>query len=126
MTASTAAPLTAPRVLSLIPPMTQLNTPYPSTAYLTGFLRSRGITAVQEDLALALVLDRCGKAVEVGFAEPATLPESLSSLPGCRLLVDADAMRRDVDLVVTVDVPSLKRLGALSDLPRLLAGVVVQ
>jgi len=44
------------RVLSVIPPMTQLNTPYPSTAYLTGFLRSRGIAAVQEDLALALVL----------------------------------------------------------------------
>ncbi|HEX5389668.1 MAG TPA: radical SAM protein, partial [Burkholderiaceae bacterium] len=42
--------------LSLIPPMTQLNTPYPSTAYLTGFLRSRGVPAVQEDLALALVL----------------------------------------------------------------------
>jgi len=36
--------------------MTQLNTPYPSTAYLTGFLRSRGIDAVQEDLALALIL----------------------------------------------------------------------
>jgi hypothetical protein len=45
------------RVLSVIPPMTQLNTPYPSTAYLTGFLRARGFTAVQEDLALALVLD---------------------------------------------------------------------
>ena len=44
------------RVLSVIPPMTQLNTPYPSTAYLTGFLRSRAIEAVQEDLALALVL----------------------------------------------------------------------
>ncbi len=44
------------RVLSLIPPMTQLNTPYPSTAYLTGFLRSQGVDAVQEDLALALVL----------------------------------------------------------------------
>ena len=44
------------RVLSLIPPMTQLNTPYPSTAYLTGFLRSRGVAAAQEDLALALVL----------------------------------------------------------------------
>jgi radical SAM superfamily enzyme YgiQ (UPF0313 family) len=47
---------TAPRVLSLIPPMTQLNTPYPSTAYLTGFLRSRGIQAAQADLALELVL----------------------------------------------------------------------
>jgi len=44
------------RVLSLVPPMTQLNTPYPSTAYLTGFLRSRGVDAVQDDLALALAL----------------------------------------------------------------------
>ncbi len=52
-------PMTArpARVLSVIPPMTQLNTPYPSTAYLTGFLRSRGLDAVQEDLALALVLE---------------------------------------------------------------------
>jgi radical SAM superfamily enzyme YgiQ (UPF0313 family) len=47
----------APRLLSLIPPMTQLNTPYPSTAYLTGFLRARGFEAQQEDLALQLVLE---------------------------------------------------------------------
>lgn len=67
-------------------------------------------------LALGLVLDKCGKRVEVSFAEPAGLPESLASLPGCRLLVRPEAMRRDVDLVVTVDVPSVKRLGALSDL----------
>ncbi|MFZ2268128.1 MAG: radical SAM protein [Azonexus sp.] len=45
------------RVLSVIPPMTQLNTPYPSTAYLTGFLRSRSVDAVQEDIALQLVLE---------------------------------------------------------------------
>jgi len=44
------------RVLSVIPPMTQLNTPYPSTAYLTGFLRARGVDARQCDLALALAL----------------------------------------------------------------------
>lgn len=67
-------------------------------------------------LALGLVLDKCGKRVEVSFAEPAGLPESLASLPGCRLLVSPDAMRRDADLVVTVDVPSVKRLGALSGL----------
>jgi len=52
----------APRVLSVIPPMTQLNTPYPATAYLTGFLRSRGIDAAQEDLALALVLRLLSRA----------------------------------------------------------------
>ena len=67
-------------------------------------------------LALGLVLDRSGKQVEVSFAAPATLPESLRSLPGGDLLVGPDEMRRDVDLVVTVDVPSLKRLGALGDL----------
>ena len=44
------------RVLAVIPPMTQLNTPYPATAYLTGFLRSRGVAAFQEDFALKLVL----------------------------------------------------------------------
>lgn len=60
------------RVLSLIPPMTQLNTPYPSTAYLTGFLRSRGIDAVQEDLALALVLKLF-------------TPAGLEALRGCAL-----------------------------------------
>jgi radical SAM superfamily enzyme YgiQ (UPF0313 family) len=56
LNADPTSPL-SPRVLSIIPPMTQLNTPYPSTAYLTGFLRSRGVAAVQEDLALALILD---------------------------------------------------------------------
>jgi bifunctional oligoribonuclease and PAP phosphatase NrnA len=67
-------------------------------------------------LALALVLDQCGKAVEVSFATPATLPQSLQTLPGGRLLVDPEAMRCDVDLVVTVDIPSIHRLGGLSDL----------
>src|SRR5271167_4065224 len=44
------------RILSIIPPMTQLNTPYPATAYLTGFLRSRGFAAAQTDLSIALAL----------------------------------------------------------------------
>ena len=44
------------RILSIIPPMTQLNTPYPSTAYLTGFLHSHGFKAEQEDLSIALAL----------------------------------------------------------------------
>jgi bifunctional oligoribonuclease and PAP phosphatase NrnA len=64
-------------------------------------------------LALAAVLDQSDKAVQVSFAAPATLPESLRSLPGGRLLVNPDVMRRDVDLVVTVDIPSINRLGDL-------------
>src|SRR2546421_3314104 len=53
MTANTTPAL---RILSIIPPMTQLNTPYPSTAYLTGFLRSRGFHAEQTDLSIGLAL----------------------------------------------------------------------
>lgn len=69
----------ATRVLCVIPPMTQLNTPYPSTAYLTGFLRSRGITAVQEDLAIALVLELlCAKGLH------SVRDELLAAPPGTR------------------------------------------
>jgi hypothetical protein len=57
--------------------MTQLNTPYPSTAYLTGFLRSRGFEAVQEDLALALVLCLLSRQ---GLAEVAAAVDLLPSV----------------------------------------------
>ena len=71
--------------------------------------------SVGAGLALALVLDRDGVDVQVSFASPDTLPESLRTLPGCGLLVARADLRRDADLVVTVDAPSLKRLGALAD-----------
>ncbi|WCN10583.1 B12-binding domain-containing radical SAM protein [Marinomonas mediterranea] len=44
-------------VLLMTPPMTQLNTPYPATAYLTGFLRSRNYDAIQRDPAIELFLE---------------------------------------------------------------------
>ncbi len=69
-------------------------------------------------LALAQVLERSGKAVAVSFAAPATLPESLRSLPGGHLLVAPDEVSTDTDLVVTVDIPSVNRLGALGQLVR--------
>ena len=69
----------SPRILSVIPPMTQLNTPYPSTAYITGFLRSRGVDAVQADLALALdyatVASRVTALVQ---SEPVELVETMA------------------------------------------------
>ncbi|GJL53639.1 MAG: radical SAM protein [Nitrospirales bacterium] len=45
-----------PSLLLVIPPLTQLNTPYPSTAYLTGFLRSRGYCVEQADVGIEMVL----------------------------------------------------------------------
>jgi len=42
--------------LFLTPPMTQLNTPYPATAYITGFLRARGVVCQQGDFSIELML----------------------------------------------------------------------
>ncbi len=70
------------RILSLIPPMTQLNTPYPSTAYLTGFLRSRDITAAQEDLALELVLQLfSAEGLQAIYDSILTLPKKAHTEP---------------------------------------------
>ncbi|GAC1372031.1 MAG: hypothetical protein NVSMB30_12340 [Hymenobacter sp.] len=46
----------SPRILLLTPPLTQLNTPYPATAYIKGFLGGRGYAVTQADLGLQLVL----------------------------------------------------------------------
>ncbi|MFV0493864.1 DHH family phosphoesterase [Mycobacterium sp.] len=72
--------------------------------------------AIGAALALAAVLDQRGKPAQVSFAEPQELAESLRCLPGRHLLVGPDELRRDVDLVVTVDVPNVHRLGGLRDL----------
>ncbi len=70
--------------------------------------------AVGAGLALGLTLARAGVPVQVSF--PDGPPESLRSLPGRELLVGPDAVHRNVDLVVVVDVPSVNRLGDLAGL----------
>ncbi len=50
-------PSASPRILLLTPPLTQLNTPYPATAYIKGFLHgARGYQVEQADMGLLLVL----------------------------------------------------------------------
>lgn len=45
------------KVLLLTTPFTQLNTPYPATAFLKGFLNSRDINSVQADLGIETILE---------------------------------------------------------------------
>jgi hypothetical protein len=85
---SAAMPTPPARVLSIVPPMTQLNTPYPSTAYLTGFLRGRGVAAAQVDLALALALAMLS-------------PQGLQSVQAAALALPAD--RRSARVRAFVD-----------------------
>jgi hypothetical protein len=46
----------AATVLLITPPFTQLNTPYPATAYLKGFLNTKNISAFQADLGIEVTV----------------------------------------------------------------------
>ena len=90
----------SPRVLLLIPPLTQLNTPYPSTAYLTGFLRSRGYAVAQADLGIEMVLGLFSRA---GLLEAFDYVRAhRASLPGesTQMLAVADAYIHTIEPVV--------------------------
>jgi hypothetical protein len=43
-------------LLLITPPFTQLNTPYPATAYIKGFLNTKGVSAFQMDLGIEVIL----------------------------------------------------------------------
>jgi hypothetical protein len=45
-----------PKVIFITPPFTQLNTPYPATAYLKGFMNTQGLASYQADLGLEVIL----------------------------------------------------------------------
>lgn len=61
------------RVLLLTPPMIQLNTPYPATAYLTGFLREHaaglGLEVSQADASILLFLRLYSRPLITRMAE---------------------------------------------------------
>ena len=48
-------------VLLITPPFTQLNTPYPATAYLKGFFNTKNITTVQADLGIEVTMELFSK-----------------------------------------------------------------
>jgi radical SAM superfamily enzyme YgiQ (UPF0313 family) len=114
-----------PTVLLLIPPLTQLNTPYPSTAYLTGFLRSKGIRCEQADLGIEMVLrlfSRNGLTRVFDELEPRK-----QSLPpeAQRMLANRAAILDHIDHVVAYLqgrasnlTASLSRRGSLPQGPR--------
>ncbi|MBP1650070.1 MAG: Radical domain protein [Bacteroidetes bacterium] len=43
-------------VFLITPPFTQLNTPYPATAYLKGFLNTKGVSSFQADLGIEVIV----------------------------------------------------------------------
>jgi hypothetical protein len=87
------------KILLVTPPLTQLNTPYPATAHLMGFLRSQNIESSQMDLSIELVqaLFTRNKLNDI-FDIASTLPKL--SKQNKNLLQQADFYLRTIDPVM--------------------------
>ena len=78
-------------LLLITPPFTQLNTPYPATAYLKGFLQTKGEIAYQADLGIEVILNLFSSSgLASMFAELEATDAELSdnSYRICRLQTD--------------------------------------
>ena len=61
-------------LLLITPPFTQLNTPYPATAYIKGFLNTKNISSYQTDLGIEVILELFSrKGLRKIFSENITL-----------------------------------------------------
>ena len=85
------------KILLITPPFTQLNTPYPATPYLKGFLKQQGYDAFQADLGIELINAVFSRE---GFQElfDAIKPSGKKLSPNSRLII-----RNKANYLQTID-----------------------
>jgi hypothetical protein len=89
------------KVLFITPPFTQLNTPYPATAYLKGFLNTINIPSFQADLGIEVILSLFSqKGLTAIFQEAAQKGETLSE-NSSRIFDLKDSYIQTIDVVIS-------------------------
>jgi len=90
------------KILLITPPFTQLNTPYPATAYIKGFLNTKGIAAGQMDLGMDTILALFSrKGLEDLFAEVNMESLKNSSPNAQRIFTLKDNYIETIDAVIS-------------------------
>jgi hypothetical protein len=93
--------LLQPTVFLITPPFTQLNTPYPATAYLKGFLNTKQIAARQADLGIEVILALFSKSgLTQLFAHIDKLDSSAFSDNAQRIIALQDYYIQRIDPVI--------------------------
>jgi hypothetical protein len=90
-------------VYLITPPFTQLNTPYPGTAYLKGFLNTKNISSFQSDLGIEVMLKLfCKEGLQNIFEQCAAIDEQSISLSenAKRMIALKDAYIHEIDAVI--------------------------
>ena len=82
------------------PPFTQLNTPYPATAYIKGFLNTKNIESYQMDLGIEVILELFSSAGMTKLFEVALDKNSILSDNSQRIYALKDHYIRPLDNII--------------------------
>lgn len=87
-------------LLLITPPFTQLNTPYPATAYLKGFLNTKDISAFQMDLGIEVILELFSKKTFTNLFDLAIKNQSIVTDNCQRIYTLKDDYLQPLDAVI--------------------------
>lgn len=87
-------------VFLLTPPFTQLNTPYPATAYLKGFLSTIQVDAFQMDLGIEVILEIFSKKGLIDLFDSVSHQNRNLSSNAARILALRDEYEKTIDDVI--------------------------
>ena len=83
------------------PPFTQLNTPYPATAYLKGFLNTKNISSFQMDLGIEVILELFSKKGLQNVFDVAFENDRISSYNAQRIYALKGEYLKNIDAVIS-------------------------
>lgn len=89
-----------PTVFLITPPFTQLNTPYPATAYIKGFLNTKGKSSFQSDLGIEVILKLFSKQGLKDIFQEAEKNPNTKSDNAKRILALQDDYVKVIDAVI--------------------------
>ncbi|SDX69792.1 Radical SAM superfamily enzyme YgiQ, UPF0313 family [Flavobacterium degerlachei] len=87
------------KLFLITPPFTQLNTPYPATAYIKGFLNTKNIDSVQADLGIEVILKLFSKVGLSNLFKIATIDDAVSD-NSKRIFALQDEYIKTIDAVI--------------------------
>ncbi len=87
-------------VFAITPPFTQLNTPYPATAYIKGFLNTKDISCFQADLGIEVILALFSKKGLTELFSPLTPDGGMFSENAKRIIALQEDYINTIDAVI--------------------------
>lgn len=91
----------ANKIYLITPPFTQLNTPYPATAYLKGFLNTKGISSYQSDLGIEVILALFSKSGLTDLFDQIQLSNTKKSENAQRIIALKEHYITKIDAVIS-------------------------